>query len=769
MKPRTRHPSSVLGLIGLVGILGLGCGEPEVHIERPPAPANDGIYSFANGCYIVDATRPGSSNTRWLEADIEDGGDGEVPIFAFTATEEAAGARFLMRASDLGTYLFYDAEGYYLTAEDGELRRESELLSDILLLDDSYRSPAEWELSVSAHDPDRFQLRHYRTRQYLTTRGLSQHESEAAVISFYERDASECREFPELTLDAEGAVERRQWEDGDLYGYVETHAHLFTNYGFGGGGMFHGSAFHRLGVEHALPSCEPYHGAEGRKDLIGYVFSGLGEFDTSVLIDVLSTGMTPEFNHATDGYPEFTDWPSSWEHATHQMQYYLWVERAYMSGLRLLVQHATTNSVLCEFMKGIDAQDTRYSCNDMVAVRREIEETYNLERYIDAQHGGPGQGWFRIVTSPAEAREVIAEGKLAVLLGIETSNLFNCFLTPKEGFEPCTPETVAAQLDRYYDMGVRAIFPVHKFDNAFSAGDGDRNVGQLGSFINSGHWSNLVTDCPDSPSAFDKGGVTFGGINKPRDNYLDPAPNDMSYFATNPILVLFGYLNELREPPLEGDFCQKTGMTELGETLMLEMMQRGMLIEVDHLPRRSYVRAYELLVANDYPAVGSHGNSNRGMLYQIGGVGKSNFGACGSPVQPGIMGEPFRARIQEIVANGAYPAEGFGFDMNGFAGGRRPRFGDDSGCQEAQENPITYPFTSFAGDVTFTEPRLGNRTVDFNTEGMIHLGLLPELIEDVRRDGITDEELEPLFRSAEGYIRMWERAEERAAELSSGG
>jgi len=45
--------------------------------------------------------------------------------------------------------------------------------------------------------------------------------------------------------------------------------------------------------------------------------------------------------------------------------------------------------------------------------------------------------------------------------------------------------------------------------------------------------------------------------------------------------------------------------------------------------------------------------------------------------------------------------------------------------------------------------------VDFNTEGMIHIGLLPELIEDVRRDGLSDAEFEPLFRSAEGYIRMW--------------
>ena len=44
-----------------------------------------------------------------------------------------------------------------------------------------------------------------------------------------------------------------------------------------------------------------------------------------------------------------------------------------------------------------------------------------LERYVDAQYGGPGKGWYRIVTNPYQARRVINEGKLAVVMGIETS------------------------------------------------------------------------------------------------------------------------------------------------------------------------------------------------------------------------------------------------------------------------------------------------------------------------------------------------------------
>ena len=745
--------------VALVVALAIGACDSEVlHVERPPAPEHDGPYAFASGCYAMDATLPGSTNTRWLAPAA--GGD----RFAFSATSLEAGARFRMRASDLGTYLFYDTEAHYLVGEDRALRREAELLSDVLLVDDGYRSPAEWELEPSVHDPDRLQLRHRASGHYLATTGLSETEADAAVIALYPRTG--CAGYPELTVDAEGAVDARPWDDGAVYGIAETHAHVFTNFGFGGGGMFHGAPFHRLGVEHALPSCEPFHGVDGRRDLIGYGFSGLSDLDPDAVVPVIVAGRTPEPDHVTDGYPAFTDWPSSWSSATHQTMYYRWIERAWMAGLRLLVQHATSNSVLCDFMTGIDARPTRYSCNDMVAVDRQIEEAYALERYVDAQWGGPGLGWLRVVTTPGDARRVIGEGKLAVVLGIETSNLFDCFLTPREGYEACDEARVSELIDRYHALGVRAIFPVHKLDNAFSPGDGDRNVGQLGSFIDSGHWSSFVTDCPAVRSVFDRGNVTFGGLNMPRADYLAPAPNDMSGFPEDPIGTLAPFLPQLREPPLEGDYCQSAGLTPLGEALLRGLMVRGMIVEVDHLPRRSYVRAYEILADNDYPAAGTHGNTNDGIVYELGGVSKIDLGRCSAPDRPGAMGDGLRGRIQLIADHGGYPAEGLGFDFNGFAGGPRPRFGEHSPCTTPQANGITYPFHSYRGDVTFTEPYLGERAVDFDAEGMLHIGLLPELIEDARRDGVTDDDLEPLFRSAEAYLRMWEKAEARGLALS---
>lgn len=745
------RPPLLLAALALVA-----CGEP--YVERPPAPANDGIYSFANGCYVVDATSPGSANTRWLAAAGAD-------AYAFTALGQEGGARFHMRASDLGTYLFRDPEGGYLVAEDHGLVRQTALMSDIMLLDDAFRSPAEWELTVSAADASRFALRNYQTGEYLTPTGTTADASAAGVIAFY--PATGCADFPEMTLDAEGDVVPREWPDGDLFGVVDAHSHIMTNFGFGGAGMYHGAPFHRLGVEHALMSCEQFHGVDGRRDIIGYAFGGFSNLDPNMLLPVLARGMTPEFNHHTEGYPEFTDWPNAWGSATHQVQYWRWLERAYRAGLRLIVQHATTNQVLCDFVSGIRAQPTRYSCDDMVAVEREILEVRNMERYVDAQYGGPGRGWLHVVETPAEARETIHAGRLAMVLGIETSNLFDCFLTPRADGPTCDADYVRAELDHFHDLGVRAIFPVHKFDNAFSAGDGDRNVGQIGSFIDNGQWSNFVLDCPSTPSVFDHGDVLLGGINMPRADYLAPAPIDMSGFADAPLGTLAPYLSQLMEPPLVGDYCQNAGLTALGETLLHELMIRGMIIEVDHLPRRSIGRAYEILTENDYPPAATHGNVMNGQVYDLGGISTLGLGRCSDPSRPGAMGDGLRDRIALIRAHGGYPAEGFGFDLNGFAHAPRPRFGPNGTCGDVpQEHLIHYPFASYAGDVMLTEPHLGVRTVDFDTEGMLHIGLLPELIEDARRDGVTDAELEPLFRSAEAYVRMWERAEERGAALA---
>ena len=714
------------------------------------------VERWSNQCVSLRAGKD------WLVA------DGSTYTWTRRAEDEAA--RFRLQAADLGVYLLYDSDGRYLVAESGAVTREASLQSDMTrieggMLDDGYISGGEWALEPSRLGGERYQLRNRRQDLLLGEAGVGPDEDALALTL---EPATGCATFPELSLDATGGVTRTTFEDGTLYGIADAHSHPFSNDGFGGGGLFHGSPFHRLGVEHALPDCAPYHGEAGRRDFFGYAFdsSGNNTADLTSMVGDLLAGELSVDNHATAGYPTFTDWPDAVHRATHQAQYYRWLERAWMGGLRLEVLHATTNSVICTFMVGEGIEPSRYDCEDMTAVDRILDDAWALQRYVDAQHGGEGLGWFRIVTTPAEAREVIADGKLAVVLGIETSDLFRCNLTPRPDGPVCDAAYVDSQLDAYYARGVRAIFPVHKYDNRFSPGDGQGDFIELGNFFNSGHWTNQTETCPDDgmPAGFDGGQISFGGLAQARDVYLSDPPNDLSAFPDAPLDTAFGYLSEILEGPVEGSWCQNASLTELGEDLFEGMMARGMIIELDHLPMWSYRRAFEILEAQDYPAAGTHGRDWDGRIYALGGISTVGLGRCQDPADPGSTVRGIVSEAALIEENGGYPGTPFGFDLNGFAGAPGPRFAEGA-CGITQEDPVTYPFVSMAGDVTFTEPWVGQRRIDFNQEGMVHIGLLPELIEDARHDGDSDADLEPLFRSAEAWIRMWERAEERAAAL----
>ena len=715
--------------------------------DLPPVP----LQGLGGQCVRL---RVGDS---WLQASNDD-------AFTFGA-DAASGARFYLQPSDLETYLLYDVDRGYLVDDDGTLGRATKLQSDVTLVDDSYISEAEWIFEAHESAPLHYQLRNRRSGVL-----VSLEDPEASTTAVALEPAQGCTPYPEMSLDASGTITRTTFEDGTLYGIADIHEHIMSNLGFGGG-LYHGAAFHRLGVEHALADCSVVHGEEGRKDILGYVtdHAGIGGDALMVVLEAFLSGELPEKNHATAGWPDFTDWPDARHWSTHQTMYYRWIERAWLAGLRLMVQHATTDYVICGLMVGGGIQTSRYDCEDMTSVDRILDETWAMQRYVDAQAGGEGKGWFRVVTSPAEAREVIASGKLAVVLGIETSNPFRCYLTPRPGGPTCDEEWVEAQLDAYYERGVRALFPVHKFDNRFSPGDGSRGFLQAGNFLLSGHWLNYTQECvtDDMPKGWDHGGITYGGLLEPRDEYLSEPPVDTSGFVDDPLTAAMPYFAKLTAPAIDGEWCQNATITPVGEALLAGLMARGMIIELDHFPQWSYRKAYEILEEADYPGVGSHGRHWNGRLFATGGVANFGLGRCQDPDNPGSTLNGLANRVALIESKGGYPGVSLGFDFNGIAGAPGPRFADGA-CGKEQPNPMQYPFSSYAGDVEFTAPFVGNRAIDFDQEGMVHVGLLPELIQDARADAIDDSQLEPLFRSAEAYIRMWEKAQERGAQLRPG-
>src|SRR3546814_14593859 len=65
-------------------------------------------------------------------------------------------------------------------------------------------------------------------------------------------------------------------------------------------------------------------------------------------------------------------------------------------------------------------------CDELASVRLQAQRIRELERSTDAQSGGPGEGWFRIVAAPDEARALSNQGQLAVLPGLGVAAPFGC-------------------------------------------------------------------------------------------------------------------------------------------------------------------------------------------------------------------------------------------------------------------------------------------------------------------------------------------------------
>nr|BFE79819.1 hypothetical protein GCM10020093_024200 [Planobispora longispora] len=177
---------------------------------------------------------------------------------------------------------------------------------------------------------------------------------------------------PESEVGAVGAAGERRPRPG----FVDGHSHLMSYEAFGGM-LLCGKPFDPDGIEQALVDC-PDHFPNG---------------EAAWFENFTRTG-SPTGTHDPVGWPTFRSWPAH-DSLTHQQAYHRWVERAWRGGLRVLVNHLVANRQLCAIYPL-----KRNSCDEMASLRLQAQRTFELQDFIDARSGGPGQGWFRVVRSP---------------------------------------------------------------------------------------------------------------------------------------------------------------------------------------------------------------------------------------------------------------------------------------------------------------------------------------------------------------------------------
>ena len=237
--------------------------------------------------------------------------------------------------------------------------------------------------------------------------------------------------FPNRTVHPGGAGRGGQ---APIHGFADTHTHLAASQAFGGA-LRCGEPFAPGGIAEALTDC-PTHSGTGHFALLESILGGT------------------DLPGGVQGFPTFADWPAH-DSQLHEQAYYTGIERAWKSGLRVVNNYLVGNRVLCEALAGVGVPP-RSSCDEMDQLRRQVDYLNRMEAHIDAEHGGPGQGWFRIARSPQEVRDITAQGKLAVTLGVETSEPFGC--RQVDDVPLCTREDIDRGLEEFASWGVSSVF-----------------------------------------------------------------------------------------------------------------------------------------------------------------------------------------------------------------------------------------------------------------------------------------------------------------------
>jgi microsomal dipeptidase-like Zn-dependent dipeptidase len=521
-----------------------------------------------------------------------------------------------------------------------------------------------------------------------------------------------------------------------LDGIADLHLHMFAEHGFGGG-WFHGS--HAGPGEVALAPCDggdPGDHARLRDELapllgscemsnedlaalvplVGAITNGGGGLVGEAIGAVPGTeGDTGRHLDRTDGWPSLSSWPR-WDAIAHQQVWEQQLRDAYDGGLRLVVISAVSFDWLCRAMP--DENLVRPQCDEMDDVRLQLEQA---NAFADAQD------WVEVARSAEDARRIVGEGKLAFVLSVEASHLMGT-------------GDWRAQLDELETLGVRTLQPVHQLDNRFGGAAPHNTIFQIARYAENCH---VDTDC----------GLT-----------------------SNEVTLGFDVDAECRNV---------LGLTDEGRALVEEMIDRGMLVDAAHMSEASLRDFHEIALAHDhYPMYLSHGHFREIMIAEkereekttpawavqwvreTGGV----FGLrtaheevdsySASPVANSCHGSSRSfAQAFEYGRQGLHVAMAMGSDLNGFIQQTRPRFGPDA-CS------ASFPVEAQCQARDERGSGVAPRGTGFDEAGLGHIGLLTSLLDDVDALG---SDTTPLRRSADDFVRMWERASaprEGAVELT---
>ena len=537
-------------------------------------------------------------------------------------------------------------------------------------------------------------------------------------------------------------------------GIADLHVHQFVNLAFGGR-MYWGQ--HAGAKSSALAKEEVNITGSGLRlddpaQLIAQLVTLTVGIDANVLLGVMSPGITDEgfFKYGGSGYPTWTDWP---HHAdrSHQQVYIDWLKEAHERGkdtgsnLNLMVVSLVNNNILCSVFKVLDKygnvpirdskgkitgwESASWGCTDQENVTRQLAALHQLEK----EHP-----WYRVAMSPWHARQIIAEGDLAVVISMETDKPLS-----GAGGNYGSWET---QLDAYRALGLSTLQIVHESDSKFAGAAPHRDMMQALQALH--HPLQAATSKVDSGSTFevDAKGYNKLGLTAEGNKLIDAMvkrnmPIDLAHMSERARKAVFS-----RAPAGWGFYDSHTkfekllkpspGQTDYGRHV-LEREKEFLVMEsilADY-------KKYKVLVGLRTASVDVYDAPGAKVVNDCPGSAKS-----------------FAQLVQYAHDQGL--AFAYGTDFNTGVSQLGPRFGGaDKRCFAALP-ALKNRTARDVGPAGTSPPRMASVTkiegTSYYTDGLTNIGWLPELTEDLiflKAPGA-----ERLRESAEAYLVMWERA-----------
>lgn len=627
-------------------------------------------------------------------------GDGYVAsgiVGYFTTNNETNAEPIAFEATYTGRYRLLDQKGRPLYAS----------IFDEVWAGSYYGSQADWTITPAGNG--NFKIVNTHNKKPLSSRLnklATGNTSRYHNTTFKLVPTQGCFEVPHGDPGViSGPTEPAINANGTINGIMDGHGHTLSAFSFGGK-IFCGKPFSPGGIDDALAPCQTHK-------------TGAGTF-----FEMLLSGT--KMYEDTKMWPTFENRPR-YNTLLTQTGYYTGIERAFNAGVRGMNIILVGNRVICSIFPAKGD-----SCNEMDQVRAQYEQVANMIDHIDAQSGGPGKGFMQLARTPQEMRDLIAKGKMAITLGLEVSEPFGC-----DGITGCTTADIDRGLDEMESYGVSNIFLVHKFDNAlggvrFDAGD-TGTIMTFGNVISKGHFFT-VEKC-EGPEADIPMKLT---ADKALELYK-------KWFGKD-------YTGKLPIYP-SGQVCNRIGLSDLGAYAVNQMMDRGLMINVDHMSVKTIKDTLNITKAAGYPGIMSNHTWSDPLFYEdvvsAGGFYGSYLFSTDEMVQ--------RWKDDHAVTP-SLDHYGIGPDITGMGALPAPR-------KDAATNPLKYPFTAPSGAVMSNEV-WGQKAWDINNDGMSTYGLVADWLADFLYVAGPDapQIKKELMNSAEAWVKTWEGSQKWAAE-----